>query len=101
MRSVRAPPPPRDDDRTEEGRAKQTVAEDERARGTVAEVPAEHERADRPGQGVGGDREPDEEAELPDRGSLDGKPRDSHDAHPVAEGRDAEPRQQPPCATVS
>src|SRR5262249_29173097 len=67
----------------------------------VAEVPAERERSHRARQGVGGDREPDEEAELAGRGRPHGKPRDRDDAHAVAEGGDAEARQQPPGARVS
>ena len=40
--------------------------------------------------------QPDEEAELAGRGRAQGEPCDRHGAHPVAEGRDAEPGEQPP-----
>jgi hypothetical protein len=76
------------------------VAEDELTSGTVAEEPAERERPHCAWKGVRGDRKPDEQAHFPGRGCLHGKPRDRDTAHPVAQGRDAEPREQPPCATV-
>jgi hypothetical protein len=66
----------------------------------MSQVPAERERPDRTRQSVGGDGEPDEQADAPRRGGSHREPRDRDGAHPVAERGDAEAREQSPCATI-
>src|SRR5262249_25488398 len=77
------------------------MGENERPRATATEVLAEGESSRCTRQGVGRQGKPDEESELAGRGDSYGKPCDRDGAHPVAERRDAEARQESPCASIS
>src|SRR5262245_36256194 len=77
------------------------MAEHERAGGPEAEIPSERQRAEGARQGVGGDRQADEQAESTRRSDAHREPGDRDCAHPVAERGDAEPGQQSPGSTFS